>query len=411
MTSRSNDSTTRASTQWRPAIGAGMRAEWQHLSSNRSLLALLLFLPLLYATTVAYLYRSESVVDAPVIVVDQDGTKASSRLTWLIDATEEARVVDRMQSVDEAFARMRQHETSAVVLLPQGFEKRLLSTEPATVKLWIDSANMLTYGTAYAGIRAAVSVLDNETTEKAFIARGSTRRQAERRTSPIELNERLLFHPTASYGAFMSPAVFVIALQQAILLGFALSVGTRRDNTGCRDADEPKAYSKLIGRFLVHLPFHLLSAAVLAWLVQYLYQFPAANAFGSFVLLAVLTLATGPLAILVSLPFTNGQTPMQVLMLISTPLFLASGYTWPLAQMPEAVQLVAKLVPSTPALSGLRVVAITSGNLSLIQESLTRLAIQGVFYVALGFVAVTCLGHWRRRIRSAGHVEAASTAA
>jgi ABC-2 type transport system permease protein len=396
MTHRGNDATRPMPRRRRSALVSGIRAEWQHLFAEKSLFVILLLLPLLYATTVALLYQRESVVDAPVVVVDQDASRASSRLTWLIDATEEARVVDRMQSVDEAFARLRRHETGAVVLIPEGFEKRLSSTEPAKLKLWIDSANMLTYGTTYTGIRAAVSELGNEQTQNAFVLRGATRRQAEMRTSPIDLTERLLFHPTASYGGFMAPAVFVVALQQAILLGFALSVGVRREKTGRVDTDEPRAYVLLLGRYLVHLPFHLSSAAVLSWLIHYWYGFPAGSAFGTFVLLSVFAIVAGPLAILVSLPFTNGRTPMQVLLLVSTPFFLASGYTWPLGQMPETLQLVAKLVPSTPGLWGLRVVAMSSGKLEQLRESLTLLAIQGVGYLVTGWLAVTLLGWWRR---------------
>jgi ABC-2 type transport system permease protein len=377
------------------AIIAGIRAEWQQLVAVKTQLVVLLFLPLIYASTVAYLYRRESVVDAPVIVVDQDRSRVSNRLVWLIDATAEARVVERLQSVDEAFARMRRHETSALVFIPEGFEQRLTNAEPAKVKLWIDSANMLTYGTVYTGIRGAVSELDNEHGINAFIARGATRRQAERRASPIVLTERLLFHPTASYGAFMAPAVFVVALQQAILLGFALSVGSRREATGRADADEPNAYSRLLGRYFVHLPFHLASAAVLSWLIAYWYGFAAGSALATFILLSALAVAAGPLAILVSLPFTNGRTPLQVLMLVSTPLFLASGYTWPLEQLPPAVQFVAKLVPSTPGLWGLRIAAISSGKFVDLAPSLSLLAVQGAGYVLAGTLIVTVLKHAR----------------
>jgi ABC-2 type transport system permease protein len=411
MTSPHDDVTRQAPSprRWRSSLLSGASAEWRSLIENKSLLVVLAFLPLLYATTVAFLYQHESVVDAPVIVVDQDESQVSRRMTWLIDATEEVQVVDRMQSVDVAFARMRRHETSAVVLIPEGFEARLLSTQPAKMKLWIDSANLLTYSTAYTGIRAAITELDDEQARKAFMARGTTRRLAQQRTSPIELTERLLFLPTASYGAFLAPAVFVVALQQAILLGFALSVGMRREQTGRIDADEPKAYLKLLGRYVVHLPFHLSSAAVLSWLIHYWYQFPTGSAFGTFVLLSVFVIAAGPFAILVSLPFTNGRTPMQVLMMVSTPLFFASGYTWPIREMPDAVQFVAKLIPTTPGLWGLRVAAMSSQRLELLRESLTFLAIQGTGYVIVGAVVVTLLG-WRRESAHARHARTASVA-
>lgn len=396
-----------ATTRPESGVWAEMRAELQQIWSDKSLLVMLLFLPLLYALTVAYLYGSESVVDAPIVVVDEDGSRYSNRLTWMIDATEEVRVVERIGSVEEAFTWLRRHDASAVVMLPKGFERQLLAKEQAKIKLWIDSANMLTYGTAYAGIRSAIAELDNEIGRQAFIAKGNSRRQAEQRTSPIEISERLLFHPTGSYGGFMAPAVFIMALQQAILLAFAVSVGSRRERTGIAPLTQTNAYARLMARYLIHLPFHLLSSAIIASLITYWYRFPVAQSGLTFLLLAGFVIATGPLALLVSVCFRNGRTPLQVLMLVSTPLFLASGYTWPLELMPEPIQILARFVPSTPALSGLRTVVMTAGSTSALRNTLTQFALLFAFYAGVGIALVTGAS-WLARYRASRRAVAAT---
>jgi ABC-2 type transport system permease protein len=375
----------------------GWWEEWGAIWNDKSLLLMLLFLPLLYSVTVYWLYRDESVVDCPVIVVDQDGTTRSSRLTWLMDATEEVRVVERTDSTEEAFTSLRRHQAAAVVLLPSGFENRLLRGEQARMKLWIDSANMLTYGTAYTGIRAAVSEFDNEITQQGFVGMGMPRRQAAGRVSPIEISERLLYHPTGSYGGFMAPAVFVVALQQAILLSYAVSYGNRREARGRGECGEPGGYRRMLGRYLAHLPFHLLSAATIVRMLEALYPFPSQNALGLYVLLGGLVAVTGLLAMVVSIPFTNGRTPMQVLVLVSTPLFLASGYTWPTDQMPKWVEWVARSVPSTPALSGLSLAGMKSSDLGALRGALETLALQGAVYVLLGLVVAAILSRRERR--------------
>ncbi|HOU92288.1 MAG TPA: ABC transporter permease [Polyangiaceae bacterium] len=378
----------------------GWREEWRQLWRERSLLIILVCLPVLYSATVYWLYRAESVVDCPVIVVDQDGGPQATRLTWLIDATEEARVLDRMSSIDDAFARLRRHEAAAVVLLPEGFGARLLRGEPARIKLWIDSANMLTYGTAYTGIRAAVSVLDDERTEAAYAGKGMPRRLAERRTTPIEISDRLLFHPTGSYGGFMAPGVFMVALQQAILLAYAMSAGNQRERAEREGDARRPTYLRRLGRLGVHLPFHWVSAALVAWMIRSLFPFPTSHGLGLFVLLALFVVVTGLLAILVSLPFTNGRTPMQVLVLVSAPLFLASGYTWPLGEMPAWVAWIARSVPTTPVLAGLRSIGMKSSALASIQEPLTSLAVLGAVYLLAGLAAVTTR-RWLEDVRLA----------
>jgi ABC-2 type transport system permease protein len=383
-------------------LGARLRGsyidEWRRIRQDKSILMMLLFLPLLYAVTVSWLYGQESVVDCPIIIVDQDSSIKSRRLTWLMDATEEVRVVDNMTSVEDAFTRLRRHEAAAVVFIPEGFELRLLHDEQAKIKLWIDSANMLTYGTAYTGIRSAVSVLDDERMGEAFVAKGMTRRQANRRVSPIEVSERLLYHPTGSYGAFFAPAVFVVALQQAILLAFAVSSGARRACDVQRGM-APETYLQLLVRYLVHLPFHLLSVVSLTWLIHRLYPFAATNVWGVWLVLSIFTVVTGGAAILVSLPFSNGKTPLQVLMLISTPLFLASGYTWPDTLIPEWVNAIVSVVPSTPAISGVSIVGMKSTSLNAASSSIIMLVKLGLAYVGLGLVIVSLRSwlHSRRR--------------
>jgi ABC-2 type transport system permease protein len=369
-------------------LSVGVSEEVRQLWRDPSLLVILLVLPVLYSATVYWLYSQESVVDCPVSVIDQDGSMKAHRLTWLIDATEEARVVDRVSSPEAAFTRLRHHEAAAAVLVPHGFEERLLRGEQARIKLWIDSANMLTYGTAYAGIRGAVSVLDDEVTEGSLQSKGLSLRQARQRTSPIEVSERLLFHPTGSYGGFIAPALFMMALQQAILLACAISFGSHRERLCRLGAWERPSYARMLGRLMVHLPFHLVSAAVLVLMIQTFYPFPVAHGAGLATLMAVFVVVTGLLGLFVSLSFTNGRSPMQVLLLASAPLFIASGYTWPIEQMPAWVQWIVRGVPITPVHAGLRTVVMKTNELSGLSGALASLVTLGALYFVLGALAV-----------------------
>ncbi len=68
-------------------------------------------------------------------------------------------------------------------------------------------------------------------------------------------------------------------------------------------------------------------------------------------------------------------------MVLATPSFLLSGYTWPTEAMPVLVQRVADIIPLTHFLHGFRKAAIYGGTLNDIQPQL----------LALGVIAIVCL--------------------
>jgi ABC-2 type transport system permease protein len=69
------------------------------------------------------------------------------------------------------------------------------------------------------------------------------------------------------------------------------------------------------------------------------------------------------------------ERSMQVLIFSSLPVFFMSGYPWPANQLPEVLQIVRWLVPTTPAIN-------TSVQLNQMGASIAQVATG--FYALLG---------------------------
>jgi ABC-2 type transport system permease protein len=109
-----------------------------------------------------------------------------------------------------------------------------------------------------------------------------------------------------------------------------------------------------------------------------------------------------PLAMITASLVKSRYTGFQVLMFLSTPVFMMSGFTWPLDQMPRTIQLLASAFPATPALLAMRTLAVKSGSFSAIRTELAWMAAQ---FIAYTLVAIALLhGQERRKLLNSNEI-------
>lgn len=77
----------------------------------------------------------------------------------------------------------------------------------------------------------------------------------------------------------------------------------------------------------------------------------------------------------------------ELLMVISTPAFILSGFTWPTMAIPDAITNIAQFIPLTQFLSGFRKIAFYDGDLASIKPELGMLFI----IMAVSFIAMVIL--------------------
>ncbi|PKN56368.1 MAG: ABC transporter permease [Deltaproteobacteria bacterium HGW-Deltaproteobacteria-14] len=353
-------------------------------------LLLLVAVPVFYPLAISWLYAADSPVERPAVVVDQDRSAASRELALALDATPGVRVTRFDAPLEEARAALTDGAVELVVLVPDGYARHLLRGERATVRAWSDGANMLTYSVGVGALGDTVSALGRARGEDAW-ARTLPRARAAARAEPIQADVRVLGTPARAYGDFLVPAVFVIVLQQLVLLGMAFSASATREAGGA----PPRGLRGWIGFAVPHAAVQALGIVALALTTRH-FGWPLRDLEVWAALAAGYALALLPLGALLASLAQDRASTLAGLLFTSVPSLLLSGYVWPHDQMPAALALLGDALPSTPALEALRRVAYDDGGIAALAPALQHLAALSAIFMALLLVRIAFL-HMRGR--------------
>jgi ABC-2 type transport system permease protein len=104
-------------------------------------------------------------------------------------------------------------------------------------------------------------------------------------------------------------------------------------------------------------------------------------------LVFLLTLASMFIGMLFSLAIPSQLKATELLMVISTPAFVLSGFTWPTSAFPSAIANVAQFIPLTQFLSAFRKIAFYGGNVASITTEINKL----LLIILVSFIAMVAL--------------------
>lgn len=377
---------------WLRTLWAAARDEAALIARERSILLVLVAVPLLYPAIVGWLYRAEDVRERPALLLDLDGSALSRRLALRLDATPGVAITGRPATLDEGVAALRDGQAELLLVVPADLSRRVRRGEPARLAVWAGGANLYTWGIAYPDVVAVVGALDAELAARAFMAHGLPPAAAAARAAPIATGDRNLFHPTGGYGRYFALGIMLIVVQQAVVVSMAFSAGVRRELGLDRAGRWPVAVG--LGRALAHAPFWLGGVAFILGAVVPLMGWSGPSAAAMAVPFLGLVAVLVPVALSIATVVRDRLAAFQLLMFFSAPLFVASGFTWPASQLPASVRLVTAVFPATPALRALRVLSMKSSSLADVGPELLWLAVQ--LAAALLVAAVVVHRSWRR---------------
>jgi len=379
-------------TGWLRTLWAAARDEAALIARERSILLVLLAVPLLYPAIVGWLYRAEDARERPALLLDLDGSALSRRLALRLEATPGLAITGHPASLDEGQAALRAGQAELLIVVPEDLTRRVKRGEPARLAVWAGGANLYTWGIAYPDVVAVVSSLDAQLLARTLMARGLPPGAAAARAAPIATGDRALFHPAGSYGRYFALGILLIVVQQAVVVSLAFSAGVRRELGHPAPARWPVAVG--LGRALAHAPFWLGGVAFILGVVVPAMGWSGPSAAAMAVPFLALVVVLVPVALAIASVVRDRLAAFQLLMFFSAPLFVASGFTWPASQLPASVRAVTALFPATPALRALRVLSMKPAGLSAVAPELLWLGLQ--LLAALLVAAVVVHRSWRR---------------
>ncbi|NDP63093.1 ABC transporter permease [Polaromonas sp.] len=313
------------------------------IAADKGVLLLIAIAPVIYGFFYPWPYAEQAVTRVPVAVVDLDHSNLSRQITRFAQAS--PRIEVRMVIGDEHQARQAlwRGEIEGYALLPRDLKRDVLRGSPAVVTVEANGSYALLNKAVLSGFAEAVGTVSAGVEIRKLQASGQSAQQAQASRNPISTQMVALFNPTEGYGSYVVPAVALLIIQQTLLMGVAMLVGLWAE-TGQHRADA----ATWLGRILGFSSVGYLSGLLYFGWIFWAQDFPrGANTGGALVLLAFYIPAICTLGALLGVWFGNRERALQVLLFTALPMAFVSGFSWPAEALPELLQALRWLFPST----------------------------------------------------------------
>ncbi|UPQ77973.1 ABC transporter permease [Flavobacterium azooxidireducens] len=358
---------------------------------NNKILRLLFFgAPLLYGILIGYVYSKGKVTDLPIIVVDQDRSSMSAKTIDMIQDNEVLNIATVQFNTDNIDRLMIEKTAACVVIIPNGFEKDVLTKQYPEVTTIVNASNVLTANYASGALQLVLGTLKAgvqlETLRKQGTPENLLMSQYEPfKTTFIKKNNR-----ATNYMYFLWPGVLATVLQQVLLLGLALSFASEFESGSFKSLvlQTNSTFSLIMVKVL---PYLIMSFAVwlMYWMFTFWFRIPFFENLGALTFVAgIFVMSVSFVGILVSILIPNQLKATEVLMVVATPSFMISGFTWPLSQMPTFIQAIAQVIPLTHFLPAFRILIIENGSFDLTYPYILNMIIIAVIGFVLSFIAL-----------------------
>lgn len=352
-----------------------LKEEWKRLFSNRVVVLIFIGAPVLYGLLFIQVYKKGKITDMPVVAIDEDQTPLSARIIDALDDHESLKVV-RVQADAGTIAReMPSREFLVVITVPHGFEAAVLQKRYVEIMADINTANLVTANFASRAVQTVMSTLNAGVEIEALRKTGLSSAVASDRFEPFRVNYTRFYNASGNYQELMIPGILGTIMQQVFFLGLGLVFARDFEDGYFKKLVQMKRNAPYL-ILLKLIPFLILGSFM--WLVVGM-MFPVFQidlpvfSWPMALLVVAFSAACMFMGMLFSVMIPDSLRVTELLMVIATPSFLLSGYTWPLEAMPDRIARIALEMPLTRFLQGFRKLAVYQGTFSDVQTSILHL--------------------------------------
>jgi len=357
---------------FRHEIVTAILAIWNDRGARSVMLLATLFFSVFFPQP----YLHEVVRDMPVAVIDQDGSTLSRELIRRIDAADSVAVTRYAADMTAAREMFLEREVFGIVMVPPRFERDLLAGRASPIAAYSDGGYFLLNSVMSAALSNAARSLGAEVQVGRLTATGVDMSTALAIVEPLRVTAVPLFNPAGGYASFVLPAVFVLILQQTLLMGIGNLKAGRRSEGGFSTAADA----------VVYVGLYSLWAGVVLVLLPWFYKLPYIGHLATMYAVTVPFLAAVTamgFAIARLIPTKEGV--IFFLVVLGMPLFFLAGVSWPAEAMPKLLHTISLVIPSTTAVPALVRINQMGADFASVQ---TTVAIQLALCVCYSTLAV-----------------------
>ena len=364
-----------------------LRREFALFMTNGVVVAIFIGAPLLYGLLLGAVYQKGKVNHLPVLVIDLDESPLSNKLIDMFDDNE---VVDAevIYNQNQLKSQIINKEYGAIITIPERFEAHIIQKRHPEIQVEVNTANILTANYAAKALQMVLGTMNAGIEIEVIKKQGVPAITARSQYEAFGVNYARFFNASANYMTFLWPGVLGIIIQQVFMLALALSFAREFEQETFFNEFMPQVKNIWSAMLIKALPFWIMGIGIvlLLRLMFPLFHVPfEADALAMISLLVLLVVSVAFLGILVSIAIPNQLKATEILMVIATPSFILSGFTWPLSQMPTAMVYLANIIPSTHFLEAMRKLLLYQADISDIWPQLKALILLSLIFALLSY--------------------------
>lgn len=356
-----------------------LQKEFLQIYRNKTLLPIIFVLPIVQLIILVNAASLE-MKNIDVIVVDYDLSSSSRKLINKFEGSPFFVINKNTFSVDEAKQQLIENDDELIIVIPEGFERKLIREGKTDVQLLINSVNATIAGlTNYYSNSVIMDFNKNIITD--FY--GVTDKLAIKK---INIIHSYWYNPELNYKTYMVPGILVVLVTIIGMFLSALNLVREKEIGTIEQINVTpiKKYQFIIGKLI---PFWIIAIVELAFglvVGKLLFDIPIVGSMGVlFGFASVYLLAAMGIGLFISTISNSQQQVMFLSYFFLLTFILMSGIFTPADSMPDWAQVVNKINPLAYFMKVIRMILLKGSSFVHIAKEFYALSIFSVVILSL----------------------------
>ena len=361
-----------------------LQKEFKQIFRNKSMLPIIFVVPFIQLIVLVHAATFE-MQNINMIIVDNDLSTVSRKLTNKFEGSKFFNLVNTGFSVKEAEKALYNNTADLFIVIPSGFEKKLVKENKSTLQLNINAINSIVAGLSNYYANSIIMSLNKEIIIDWY---GVSKNKSQFKQINIEYSH--WYNPQLNYKTYMVPGILVLLIT---IIGLYLSGMNlvREKEIGTIEQINVTPIRKhqfIIGKLL---PFWIIGMFELAFglvLGKLLFDIPiVGNLFLIFGVASIYLLVILGIGLLISTVTENQLQAMFFSFFFSLVFILMSGLFTAVESMPEWGQFINKINPIAYFIRVMRMVLLKGAEIKHV--------ITEIIALVLYATAILSLATWR----------------
>lgn len=361
-----------------------------HILKDPILFLIVFIAPLFYAVLFGLVYINGVLENIPMAIIDLDKSSLSREIVTAFGNDSNFNLIDGIDTYDDLEKAMQEDKIRAGIVIPEHYAQDMLLHQKPEILSVYDGSNLVWGYNIRKNVRPVIDHINDQYVSNYLAQLGFTQKEIEAVMQSVDGYTVTWYNPTYSYNNFLFLGLMMMVIHQIGLLSAGLTVTREKENNTWLQYTSSgiEKWKIVLGKCLPYLMASFFNYSLLLWISV---QFVQVKVGGNPLLLMLIGLLFTSVitfaGFIISLYCVNSLQATRYIMLLSIPLFIISGFTWPVTHIPALINGLAKLLPYTWMADGIRMITIKNASIADISVNLLVLLAMMIIvvYLALKF--------------------------